>query len=131
MYQLTLGLNENIFRNPIKNYLGSSISINQLIEKCVDFFLKIPDTLRLILSRDKDGYLMQTFSQHMSKPVILEQMNICRIDLKLIFISDVYNADGTMIDNAILNKQPICSKYTWTNTPIPQTKLWNNLVYTH
>ena len=56
---------------------------------------------------------------------ILEQMNICRTYLKVIYISDICNAEGSKIEETIFEGNPIQSRYNWPETPKPPMKLWN------
>ena len=63
MFQITAGIEANIFQTPIQLNWGSSTWVRQLIHECVDFdiSLRIPDTLHLILPRENDNYILQIF----------------------------------------------------------------------
>ena len=91
MYQIISGNNENIFRNPKKTKYGSSTWIKQIVDECADLkvSLKIPQTLQLHPPRENDGFLMKILEENITNTISLEQMNICRIYLKVIFISDI------------------------------------------
>ena len=58
-----------------------------------------------------------------TKPIIIEQMNLCRQFLKITYLSDITTADGTSISNDIINMIPNQSSYEWHIIPHPPIKL--------
>ena len=64
------------------------------------------------------------------------QVNVCRLYLRVIYLSDMIEPDGRTVDmNLFSGKRPEYPKFkfTWPNEPNPSTKAWktwNNMLIT-
>ena len=83
----------------------------------------IPQTLQFSPQRKNDQTIMDIITSSETKPIIIEQMNLCRQFLKITYLSDITTADGTSISNDIINMIPNQSSYEWHIIPHPPIKL--------
>ena len=83
----------------------------------------IPNTLKISPQRQNDQTIMDIIISTEKNPILIEQINICRQFLKIIFLSDITTADGQYISNNIVNMIPNNSIYEWPTIPNLPTKL--------
>ena len=88
-----------------------------------DIHMFIPNTLKISPQRYNDQTIMDIIISTEKNPILIEQINICRQFLKIIYLSDITTADGQYISNNIINMIPNNSIYEWPTIPIPPTKL--------
>ena len=62
--------------------------------------------------------------QHEPNTTTKAQLNTCRQYLKVLYLSDIANSDGTKIKADILIKQPNTSKYLWPRILPPNDVAW-------
>ena len=96
IFQIQIGTSGNIFETPQEIYHGSSTWIKQWINELSDFNLsmRIPHTLNFKPQRINDRTLMDVIIQHQKNNTNIEQLNICRQYLRIIFLSDMITPDG-------------------------------------
>ena len=125
LFQLQIGLSGNIFQHPRISHHGNSVWIRQWVNEMAEYNIKmfIPQTLQISPQRKNDQTIMDIITSSETKPIIIEQMNLCRQFLKIIYLSDITTADGSSISNDIINMIPNQSSYEWTIIPHPPIKL--------
>ena len=83
----------------------------------------IPQTLNLSPPRTNDRTIMEVIIHNKHHGNIIEQLNICRQYLRIIYISDMTTPDGVYINNESLQMIPNSSSYHWPHIPKPPNKL--------
>ena len=136
LFQLQIGFSGNIFKSPQRTHHGNSVWTRQWVNELADFNLQIciPNTLDFQPQRKNDNTFMDVITSLETNITIIEQLNICRQFLKIIFLSDIITSNGTCISKDILSMKPNQSTYEWPYIPNPPIKLqqiWTKYIQKH
>ena len=85
--------------------------------------MHIPQTMNFSPQRQNDRNIMDIIVNTRQWNRIIEQINICRQFLKIIYLSDITTPDGEYISTDILQMTPNISSYEWPHIPNPPIKL--------
>lgn len=85
-------------------------------------------------AREGDSFLMEVFEQNGYTPQQLRMLNICRLHLKIMLVSDLCTGDGWWLDKVYLERRAPFhhhNQFIWPKAPIPNAtcwKMWTNAV---
>jgi hypothetical protein len=126
--QLELGVSESFFRysyqeyGPIKTRCWISATWQFLAESSITLVNPFP---KPVLASAADSFLMERFVAHGYRGTELRHLNLCRMHLNALQVSDICTSDGKHIANSAMEVQKDqhrSSSYTWPQTKRPEYK---------
>ena len=83
------------------------------------------NTMRLKEEIEHYISIMEVIKRVNPTTIELKHINTCRMNLKVIFLSDIVNVDRNTIISSYSHKQIHQRTQLWSNIPIPPKKAWN------
>ena len=133
-YQLAAGLTTPILENinGDTSYV-TSIWLNNLIQDLQHHNIKlsIRDKFTLTPDRYNDTNIMQSVNNKYKSLTKRKQYNACRMYLRITFLSELCNPEGTSLNITLLNNKSnyrVRSRFWWPNQTKPGVKYWNEWI---